>query len=118
MGERRRDRKQRRLTRTQIAQTDSQIRHDRRAAFHAAQQAAVAAQQNDMLIAQQHQQLQIMQAQMAAAIAAQQGPGQWAPDPSGRFAKRYHDGQRWTQWVIDGTGERSIDPVPEAAVTG
>jgi Protein of unknown function (DUF2510) len=33
----------------------------------------------------------------------------WYPDPSGRFAQRYHDGTRWTEHVADAAGQRSID---------
>ncbi len=35
-------------------------------------------------------------------------PG-WYPDPSGRFAQRYHDGGRWTEHVADAGGNRSTD---------
>jgi Protein of unknown function (DUF2510) len=35
-------------------------------------------------------------------------PG-WYPDPSGRFAQRYHDGGRWTEHVADASGNRSTD---------
>lgn len=39
---------------------------------------------------------------------SQVSPG-WYPDPSGRFAQRYHDGTRWTEHVADASGSRSID---------
>jgi hypothetical protein len=39
---------------------------------------------------------------------SQVSPG-WYPDPSGRFAQRYHDGTRWTEHVADAGGQRSID---------
>ena len=41
-------------------------------------------------------------------------PG-WYPDPSGRFAQRYHDGSRWTEHVADAQGNRDTDaPVAQA----
>jgi hypothetical protein len=39
---------------------------------------------------------------------SQVSPG-WYPDPSGRFAQRYHDGSRWTEHVADAAGNRDID---------
>jgi hypothetical protein len=39
---------------------------------------------------------------------SQVSPG-WYPDPSGRFAQRYHDGTRWTEHVADAAGQRSVD---------
>ncbi|MGH9227363.1 MAG: DUF2510 domain-containing protein [Acidimicrobiales bacterium] len=39
---------------------------------------------------------------------SQVSPG-WYPDPSGRFAQRYHDGARWTEHVADGQGNRATD---------
>ena len=39
---------------------------------------------------------------------SQVSPG-WYPDPSGRFAQRYHDGTRWTEHVADAGGQRSVD---------
>ena len=46
---------------------------------------------------------------------SQVSPG-WYPDPSGRFAQRYHDGTRWTEHVADAGGQRSIDnPEGQAA---
>jgi Protein of unknown function (DUF2510) len=49
---------------------------------------------------------------------SQVSPG-WYPDPSGRFAQRYHDGTRWTEHVADAGGQRSVDnpegqPAPAA----
>jgi hypothetical protein len=45
---------------------------------------------------------------------SQVSPG-WYPDPSGRFAQRYHDGGRWTEHVADAHGNRDTDPpVPQA----
>lgn len=38
----------------------------------------------------------------------------WNPDPSGRYALRYFDGQRWTDDVSDGTGSMLKDPEPVA----
>ena len=40
-------------------------------------------------------------------------PG-WYSDPSGRFTQRYHDGSRWTEHVVDASGNRSTDPTGEA----
>jgi hypothetical protein len=40
---------------------------------------------------------------------SQVSPG-WYPDPSGRFAQRYHDGSRWTEHVADAQGNRDTDP--------
>lgn len=40
---------------------------------------------------------------------SQASPG-WYQDPSGRFAQRYHDGTRWTEHVVDASGNRSTDP--------
>src|SRR6266508_676499 len=37
-------------------------------------------------------------------------PG-WYADPSGRYSQRYHDGSRWTEHVVDASGNRSTDPV-------
>ena len=46
---------------------------------------------------------------------SQVSPG-WYPDPSGRFAQRYHDGTRWTEHVADAGGQRSVDnPEGQAA---
>lgn len=39
-------------------------------------------------------------------------PG-WKRDPSGRFAGRYWDGERWTEHVMDANRVPGIDPVPE-----
>jgi Protein of unknown function (DUF2510) len=39
---------------------------------------------------------------------SQVSPG-WYPDPSGRFAQRYHDGSRWTEHVADAQGNRDTD---------
>lgn len=39
---------------------------------------------------------------------SQVSPG-WYPDPSGRFAQRYHDGTRWTEHVADVHGNRATD---------
>jgi hypothetical protein len=39
---------------------------------------------------------------------SQVSPG-WYPDPSGRFAQRYHDGSRWTEHVADAQGNRATD---------
>src|SRR5690606_33697634 len=50
-----------------------------------------------------------------ATPMSQVSPG-WYPDPSGRFAQRYHDGTRWTEHVADAGGQRSVDnPEGQAA---
>lgn len=36
----------------------------------------------------------------------------WHPDPTGRFAQRYYDGQRWTAHVAGRDGSQSEDPAP------
>lgn len=36
--------------------------------------------------------------------------GAWHPDPTGRFAQRYHDGQNWTDHVADASGTQQSDP--------
>lgn len=35
----------------------------------------------------------------------------WAPDPTGRHAQRYWDGQQWTEHVADAAGGQSVDPL-------
>jgi hypothetical protein len=37
-------------------------------------------------------------------------PG-WYPDSTGRYTQRYHDGSRWTEHVVDASGNRSSDPI-------
>lgn len=44
-------------------------------------------------------------------------PG-WYPDPHGRFARRYHDGQVWTEHVADAQGAQHVDPVGTAPAGG
>jgi uncharacterized membrane protein len=50
---------------------------------------------------------------------SQVSPG-WYPDPSGKFAQRYHDGTRWTEHVADAGGNRSVDSpdAPSAPASG
>ncbi len=50
---------------------------------------------------------------------SQVSPG-WYPDPSGRYAQRYHDGTRWTEHVADASGTRNIDnpDAPGGPATG
>ncbi len=43
-----------------------------------------------------------------------QPQGRWAADPSGRFAKRWYDGKRWTEHVEDAAGQRLNDPPPSS----
>lgn len=40
--------------------------------------------------------------------------GAWHPDPTGRFAQRYHDGQAWTDHVVDAAGAQQTDAVAPA----
>ena len=35
----------------------------------------------------------------------------WHSDPYGRFAKRYWDGERWTEHVVTGNGVQQVDPL-------
>lgn len=44
---------------------------------------------------------------------SQTTPG-WYPDPAGTFDQRYHDGNGWTEHVVDAAGTQSTDPVPPA----
>ncbi|MGY6500275.1 MAG: DUF2510 domain-containing protein [Acidimicrobiales bacterium] len=44
--------------------------------------------------------------------------GAWHPDPTGRFAQRYHDGQNWTDHVADAAGTPSSDPFSQPAEAG
>ena len=40
----------------------------------------------------------------------------WKPDPYGRYAQRYHDGNEWTEHVVDGNGTQLVDPMGRSAV--
>lgn len=35
----------------------------------------------------------------------------WWPDPTGRQARRYHDGTRWTEHAQDASGATVTDPI-------
>lgn len=98
MGERRRDKKQRKLT---IHQTNMQARY-------AQQQWA----QSQTLIAEQRAQTEILRQQAAAAAGAAQpqGAGKWCPDPVGRFAQRWWSGTEWTKHVTTHDGRQIVDP--------
>lgn len=104
MGERRRDRKQRKLTKHQ---TNMQ-----------AQFAQQQWHQSQALIAEQRAQTELLRQQAAMAATAQQaqfaaqGPGRWHPDPVGRFAQRWWNGTEWTAHVVDGGGRQTTDPEP------
>lgn len=37
-------------------------------------------------------------------------PG-WHPDPLGRSDRRYYDGDRWTEHIVDASGAQSVDPL-------
>jgi hypothetical protein len=39
-------------------------------------------------------------------------PAGWHPDPTGRFAFRYHDGARWTETISDPAGRVGQDTLP------
>jgi hypothetical protein len=41
--------------------------------------------------------------------------GRWGADPSGKWAKRWYDGTRWTEHVEDASGQRHNDPPPSSA---
>ncbi len=67
------------------------------------------------------QQAAAQQAALQAQLAAQQrqveqpkATGRWAADPSSRFAKRWYDGNRWTEHVEDAAGVRHSDPPPSS----
>jgi len=46
----------------------------------------------------------------AAPAPAPPAAGAWHPDPSGRHEQRYHDGNAWTEHVVN-AGVQSTDPV-------
>ena len=46
-----------------------------------------------------------------AAIAAPGNPAAWHPDPTGRFAQRYWNGESWTAHVASADGSPSNDPM-------
>lgn len=48
---------------------------------------------------------------------SQTTPG-WYPDPAGKFGQRYHDGNGWTENVVDAAGNQTSDPVPAAPPGG
>lgn len=93
MGERRRDRKQRKLT---IQQTN---------AIYMTAQVDQALQAQHLEL--QRQQLELQRRIHADALAKEP---QWHPDPMGRHEMRYWDGQAWTANVSD-QGITSQDPV-------
>lgn len=39
-------------------------------------------------------------------------PAGWLRDPSGRYADRYWDGERWTEWTRNGNDYLTDPPVP------
>ena len=41
----------------------------------------------------------------------------WRPDPYGRYQLRYHDGNEWTEHVVDGDGKQLVDPMGRSTVT-
>jgi hypothetical protein len=44
-------------------------------------------------------------------------PASWLHDPSGRYAERYWDGSRWTDWTRNGNDYLTDPPVPSRAVS-
>ena len=99
MGERRRDRKQRKLT---IHQTNQQALY-----------AQAQMQQTQALIAQQNATNEMLRAQLAAQQQqAATGGGAWHPDPVGRFNRGWWNGAAWTDKVCDAAGNQMIDPQP------
>ena len=48
-------------------------------------------------------------APIACVVVTAARPG-WYPDPTGRYAHRFHNGRAWTADVADG-GERYVDPL-------
>lgn len=112
MGERRRDRKQLKATKAQTKAAYTLA--DRQAALH---------QQQMTEQRRQHAaQLGAMQQAPAPPPLASQKPmappppaGRWGTDPSGKWAKRWYDGTRWTEHVEDAGGQRHSDPPPSSA---
>lgn len=113
MGQRRRDKKQRKLTQ----QTTAAI-YATASANQAAQTQQMAMQAEQLRIAQMH----AAEAQAAAALAQQQAARQaydvaataaevpgWRPDPAGTHQLRWWGGVSWTDQVSD-NGIQSTDP--------
>lgn len=105
MGERRRDRKQLKATK---AQTRAALTlADRQAALHQQQMAEQRRQHAAQLGALQ---------QVPSSPPPKPPPaGRWGTDPSGKWAKRWYDGSRWTEHVEDASGQRHSDPPPSSA---
>src|SRR6056297_2060917 len=51
-------------------------------------------------------------APIACLVVTEARPG-WYPDPTGRYAHRFHNGRDWTADVADG-GRRYVDPLGAA----
>src|SRR6056297_2022307 len=51
-------------------------------------------------------------APIACVVVTAARPG-WYPDPTGRYAHRFHNGRAWTADVADG-GDRYVDPLGAA----
>ncbi len=120
MSQRRRDKKQRKLTQQNTAAIYSTSGHS-----HAAQTQQMAMQQEQLRIAQ----MQAAEAQAAAALAQQEASqragqiaatamdaAQWHPDPLERHELRYWDGSDWTDSVSD-EGVVSSDPIEQPALS-
>lgn len=120
MGQRRRDKKQRKLTQQNTAAIYATSGHS-----HAAQTQQMAMQQEQLRIAQ----MQAAEAQAAAALAQREAAqragqiaatamdaAQWHPDPMERHELRYWDGSDWTDSVSD-NGVVAADPVQAPALS-
>ena len=120
MGQRRRDKKQRKLTQQNTAAIYATAGHS-----HAAQTQQMAMQQEQLRIAQ----MQAAEAQAAAALAQQEAAqragqiaatamdaAQWHPDPMERHELRYWNGSEWTDSVSD-DGVVTSDPIQTPAIS-
>lgn len=120
MGERRRGKKQRKLT-----QANTKAIYATAGMNQAGQTQQMSMQAEQLRIAQ----MQAAEAQAAAALAQHQAAqqasqvaasamdaAQWHPDPLGRHELRYWDGSDWTDNVSDG-GVPSTEPVEQPALS-
>lgn len=120
MGERRRDKKQRKLT-----QANTKAIYATAGRNQAAQTQQMAMQAEQLRIAQ----MQAAEAQAAAGLAQQQAAqqaqqvaatamdaAQWHPDPLGRHEMRYWNGTAWTDNISD-EGVAGTDPIEQPALS-
>lgn len=57
----------------------------------------------------------LLSARSATGVAVAINQAAWYPDPTGRFAHRYFDGQTWSAQVVDHGGKSFADPLAPAA---